>query len=289
MRQYNGAVLFVDILGIGSLTAGNSIEINEHDFSAIGRRPKTDISNQLFCAYLLTTFRSNLKKLPQNGLKIAQLSDCAFIWSEEPNTVLDAARVLMWRNIYSGVFCRAGLSFGQIVEPDLTDRKLGRFICGDAVTRAVQLEARGKGARTFVDTELPGQSGLKFGPDAFSQLTNATDFKVIDEFAWFRFISDDAALKDKNIAIKTVNEIVKLVGLLMWSPLYRWNAATIQGKIQLGSAIERFSKEIQNISRSFDLEIDGGYYWECESFVKYVNGQRSNHAVNAFCEHLKLA
>ena len=181
MKEYEGAVLFVDILGIGELTSGDSIKITQADFEAICVSTNHSISNQTYCAFLLSSFRRTLAGLNTKGISVSQLSDCAFLWSEQPNLILSSARKLMWKNLRAGVLCRAGLSYGQIVQPDATNRKIGHFVCGDAVTRAAHLETRGKGARIFVDTKLPVLSGLQYTPSEFSALKNARAFFVLIE------------------------------------------------------------------------------------------------------------
>ena len=139
MQEYEGAVLYVDILGIAELTSGNSIETLASDFEAINARSDLSISNQTFCALLLSIFRKHLASVKREEVNVSQLSDCAFVWSKSPNLLLDAARSLMWKNLRSGVLCRAGMAYGQIIEPDKTNRSIGRFVCGDAVTRAAHL------------------------------------------------------------------------------------------------------------------------------------------------------
>lgn len=290
VKEYNGAVLFIDILGIGALTIGNSIEIKQADFDAHGISTPISISNQSFCAYLLAKFRKNLRSIECKNLKMAQLSDCAFLWSVDPNLVLNAARELMKLNLEAGVFCRAGLSFGQIVEPDKNYKELGKFICGEAVTPAVQMESNGKGARIFIDTEIGGQANLKFPPKAFTQLTNASDFRAVDEFSWFRAgaenLSNNISTKDE--AIISINELLKMIGLLCFSPLYRWNSVGFQGKGQIGSSIERLSIEILSLSKQFELGLDEHYGWTCENFVQYDWGERSDIRVNAFYDEKYL-
>lgn len=147
MNQYQGAVFFVDMLGIGALTQ-NQVTLGEDDFKAWGMSPSISPSANLFCGQLLTTFRSCLAavRTSHKHIKIAQLSDCAYIWSENVLAALDAARAFMWESVNAGLLSRGGISYGEIVEPDKINRAIGHFILGGAVTRAVGLEKREKDA-----------------------------------------------------------------------------------------------------------------------------------------------
>ncbi len=112
MQEYDGAVLYVDILGIAELTSGDSVEILCSDFEALDARPDVLISNETFCALLLSRFRKHLASIRREKLNVSQLSDCAFVWSKSPNLLFDAARTLMWKNLRAGVLCRAGMAYG---------------------------------------------------------------------------------------------------------------------------------------------------------------------------------
>ena len=88
-------------------------------------------------------------------VNMAQLSDCAFIWSTDVRSLVNASRSLMWSCTRRGLLCRGGIAFGEIVEPDKEDRTIGRFVVGEAVTKAAGLERVGKGCRIFSDVDLP--------------------------------------------------------------------------------------------------------------------------------------
>ena len=288
MKEYEGAVLFVDILGIGELTSGDSIKITQADFEAICVSTNHSISNQTYCAFLLSSFRRTLAGLNTKGISVSQLSDCAFLWSEQPNLILSSARKLMWKNLRAGVLCRAGLSYGQIVQPDATNRKIGHFVCGDAVTRAAHLETRGKGARIFVDTKLPVLSGLQYTPSEFSALKNASDYQEIDEYRWFSYHPRSSGAHAKRGAKNAVNNILNIIGLLRHSPLYRWNASTPSGRLQVGCTIERLSVEIQHLDNKYSLDLGPDYYWENEYSDGLPDHPRSAAAFESFIDLVSL-
>ena len=52
MKTYNGAVLFVDILGISELTTSTASFVKTGDFNAIGKSYKDGESNQLFLSLI---------------------------------------------------------------------------------------------------------------------------------------------------------------------------------------------------------------------------------------------
>ena len=80
MKEYSGAVFFVDILGVGALTQGK-IDITEEDFLAHRFSFEKNFSEHQFCAKLLVKFRRILTNATERKkkIKVAQLSDCAFI------------------------------------------------------------------------------------------------------------------------------------------------------------------------------------------------------------------
>lgn len=252
MREYQGAVLFVDILGIGSLTTSKVELVDDKDFQSISWSSKLNVSNQTFCAALLSTFRRNLMKTQKSGVKIAQLSDCAFIWSKDSDELLEVARDLFWSNAYAGVLTRAGLAYGQIVEPQAVASTIGQFVCGEAVTRAVELERSGKGSRIFVDTFIPGQVLPRFAPSAFTDLVNASDFRRVDEFCWFAL--PDSDLNGRKLSNAQIVKIADLSLILQYSPMFRWNAASSAGQLQLAATIERVGIELMKIVRSRGIQ-----------------------------------
>ena len=241
-------------------------------------------SVQCYCP----SFRRNLASLNRTKVNVSQLSDCAFLWSRKPNLILDAARVLMWANLRSGVLCRAGISFGQIVEPDKTNREIGRFVCGDAVTRAAYLERSGKGVRTFVDTVLPRLADLEYTPSKFSNLKNASDYTVIDEFRWFTYHHDQFEEPTTCGVEAAVNDILEVIGLLKHSPRYRWNASTNAGRLHIECTIERLSVELKHLDRAFKLRLGDDYYWENKFYYDLADYPRSTRAFEGFVRTMSL-
>lgn len=239
MKEYTGAVLFVDILGISALTTSEKPLVTDQDFKALSSRPKKSGGNQLFCARLLSQFRSNLHECKVNDLKIAQLSDCAFLWSKNESLVVQAAQKIFHKNTNTGIFARGGMTFGQIIEPEKTRVSLGQFICGNAVTRAAQLETMGKGARVFIDREIGGRRIDGISSSAFEGMPNPSDYRIIDEFAWFSCPTDFSDHAEK---IARLNELVGLLVRFKSCPSFRWNAASAHGRIHLGATIERLCK-----------------------------------------------
>lgn len=250
MRVLNGAVLFVDMLGFGALTQGQ-IQIAKSDFTSHRFSGDYDDHAHIFSAKLLAKFRSRLTKIKVKNLKIAQLSDCAFIWSEEVDLVVEAARKLMWLNIKGGLLCRAGLSYGEIIEPDLVDIKLGAFICGKAVTEAVKLESVGKGARVFVGNEF-SKGLIKIPIHAFSNCIDHSDGRMINEFLWYCYPDVESVEVNDNVYLERrpsssgLAKVQALIKLLKESEKFMWNRKSTAGKKQLDNTIRVIKDSLGN-------------------------------------------
>lgn len=251
MREYTGAVLFVDILGISALTTSEKPLIEPRDFLALGAKTGSDGSNQLFCANLLSKFRKTLRQRRRDGLHISQLSDCAFLWSKKPSLVVEAARDLFQQNASTGILARAGMTYGQIIEPEKTNTSLGQFICGEAVTRAAKLEGAGKGSRVFIDREIGGLHIQSMSPKAFEGLPNPSDYRVVDEFLWFSCPKDLESRADKAARLKGIaTQIIRF----RHAPAFRWNASSAAGRIHIGATIERLSVAAKALALEMNVE-----------------------------------
>lgn len=248
MKVYEGAVLFVDMLGFSALTEG-AIDISESDFTA-HKFTLDGVSAQVFGAKLLAKFRRRLDiyldmKLEGERLDIAQLSDCAFIWSKNVDLVAEVARKLMMTTLQSGLLCRSGMAYGQIIEPDLVNKKIGAFICGSAVTKAVKLEGTGKGARVFVCEQFESQ--LKHIPHkAFYKSIENSDGRKIIEFEWFNFSKLERSItpvgmfdfyNNSNYLEESAVSRIKLVKALGSAPVFNWNRSSNEGKKQIDNTI----------------------------------------------------
>jgi hypothetical protein len=250
MKQYSGAVLFVDMLGIGALTQGQ-IHLTKAECDSWHVKEEATSSHQLLGAKLLLQFRKSLRHTRDsfNDVKVAQLSDSAFLWSSDPFAVINAAREFMWHSLSAGLLCRAGLAYGQIIEPNKVNKSLGQFILGDAVTNAVGFEGRGKGARIFCDNEIAQQiySKSRFQSEPFAPLRNPLDGSIVDEYRWYLF---PKAIERKKSIIKnprqTVVGLINLLAILRHSPQLNWNARSSAGRLQIACTIEAISKMIEN-------------------------------------------
>ena len=192
------------------------------------------------------------------------MSDCAFIWSADPILLINISIECTRDLIKSGVFCRGGIAYGNIIEPDKVNNRLGKFILGEAATKAVDFERKGKGCRIFSDVELPsrlsqllGNTYLKVFP--FIGNKNPNDCQITDELQWYIFpkgIIHDYAEKTVILAL------LEIVVMLRHSPMYRWNASNKEGTIQLSSSIETISKATSIFSDKFDRYIFASEYLE---------------------------
>jgi hypothetical protein len=269
LKQYKGAVFFVDLLGIGALTQ-KKIKLTEIDYVAFGLKIDQQ-SEQFFCAQLLIKFRSVLAKIKKENTKvnIAQLSDCAFVWSEDVASVVDAARKIMYLAIRSGILLRGGLAYGDIVEPNKINHRIGHFILGEASTKAVKLESAGKGCRIFSDSELPSELTNSFSQYLFSPLKSPLDGAIVDEFKWY-LPEDYANLKSKSNKQKReiMHDLLELISLLKYSENFNWNASTHEGALQLSLGIESISSITKEIINCED------YFFSSEFLVNALNNRR---------------
>lgn len=269
MRQYKGAVFFVDMLGIGALTQ-KKVPLTDMDYKAWGISSASKKNEQVFCAKLLMKFRACLAEVKGRRRKVhvAQLSDCAFVWSNDVAAVVQSAQGLMWLLARAGLLCRGGISYGDIVEPDKVAKSMGHFVLGAAATNAVDLEKKGKGFRIFADQALVRKSeARRVYPVAFSHLKNPLDGSVVNEFQWY--LQDDPA--SKNADVKTnVRDLLELISLLRYSPLFNWNASGL-GMQQLDCSIESTSAAAVLIGQGI------GYRFATQHMLNVLNDRTSSN------------
>ena len=82
ISKYEGAVFFVDILGMTALT-NNKMTLTAEDYSHWLDQHGKEYTDQYLAASILAEFRQILIGLNQTfeNVTITQLSDCAFVWS----------------------------------------------------------------------------------------------------------------------------------------------------------------------------------------------------------------
>lgn len=267
IKKINGAVFFVDILGFGALTQ-NKINLQKEDFAIWLDEYSLPYDNQTLAASILVKFRKILLKLSMDykSVTISQLSDCAFVWSENIKDVIIVANNIMSNCISDGILCRGGLAYGEIIETKQSP-KLGRFILGNAVTEAVKLEGIAKGCRIMINNEFPHNLftvNKNFSNNIyplFQPFVNPLDFETYDEFKWYfvPFLSESFSFKDINKEEKAVftNRRIKLANKIRLDPKFSWNARNSQGKIHLKSSVNFLSETDDNI-----LKVSHNFHWE---------------------------
>lgn len=295
LQKYNGAVFYVDILGISALT-NNKIHLKNEDFKPWLKNDKKKFSNQFLGAVILVEFRKLLIKLSEENakVKITQLSDCAFIWSEEITDIIIFCSKFMHQAIENGILCRGGLAYGEIIETNQS-HQLGRFILGDAVTQAAKLEEESKGCRVLINTELPyelWQQNLGFSnkiSSLFQPFTNPLDFTTYDEFKWYLMpeIDYNNVIDLNCIDFKTKVNFTKnrlrLANRLRCSTKFNWNSISNEGKTQLISSIRFLSENyVMGVLHNFgwDDVIDKRNEQSVEKINKKINeypDYRSHH------------
>jgi len=256
IQKRESAVFFVDLLGMGALTEGY-IELTNCDRCWFENND-VPFNNQYLAAKILTVFRSLLNEVRRNyqNITIAQLSDGAFIWSQDVIKIIKFVFEFMQKAILKGIFCRGGLSFGEIIETG-NSHKLGRLIVGEAVTNAVHLESIAKGSRVMIDDgfikaerNINGEKGFQI----FNKLWNPLNNESYDELLWYivpyTMISGNEVrlLSDKQKRASTLNRL-QLANEVQSSPFFNWNASSVQGKVHINSTVRFLS---QNTLLDFD-------------------------------------
>ena len=183
----------------------------------------------------------------------------------------------MWALIKSGVLCRGGIAYGNIVEPDRVNTSLGRFVLGEAATKAVDMEKSGKGCRIFSDVDLPSEiSGKKlFRHEPFHGNKNPNDCSITDEFRWYLFpngISNHEYHDRNNKA--SVLAIMKAVSMLKYSPMFGWNVSNRAGEIQVASSIDTLTSGVSILAPELNYNMPSEY------LIGHLKSQRSNALKN---------
>lgn len=253
LRDYQGAVVFVDLLGFGALTNGK-IKLEESDYVAWLFGTGHPHNHHYFAAQLLVELRALLQELNvQHPITIAQLSDCFFAWSRNTEHVIKFTHAFMQSSIKRGLLCRGGMAYGQIIETE-QNHGLGRLILGDAVTKAVALEKYAKGARILTEEDFvtsiyaQNEEFDRKMLGMFEPFENPLDYNVYDEFKWY-LVDDIDGICEYGVNSSTDEQKIHytkkrlmLDTLLIHSPKFGWNERNEHGKIQL-SATSKFISE----------------------------------------------
>lgn len=254
MDHYQGAVLYVDILGISDLTKKKAT-LTPQDYEAWGIRKQSEQNEHFFCAKLLVAFRACLMEIKKKhqSIQLTQLSDCAFIWSREPSAVALAAQDLMWALVRKGILCRGGIAYGDVIEPVKVATSLGQFVLGEAVSKAVECEGKGKGCRLFTEPELvrtltgTGPHCDRVHVETFVGLVSPLNGETVDEFRWYlQNLPGNSALDDQTKLLG----LLELMSLLKHSPRFNWNETSEPGKLQLACSIASLSEATLKLSSS---------------------------------------
>ena len=245
LDSFNGAVLFVDLLGFGALTK-QLLPLKNKDYQPWLSNAKYEKNPQFLAAMILVKFREILKVVSNevSDVTVSQLSDCFFVWSSDIESVVKFSLKFMHRAINNGILCRGGMAYGQIIITE-KNHDFGKLILGSAVTQAVELEKPAKGARILTHTDLVHQlfeQNSEFAmkvQDLFKPFTNPLDFTIYDEFKWYLIDSLDNLPEyglgqlSENEKFKATKGRLKLANRVLYHPKFGWNASSIPGYIQL--------------------------------------------------------
>ena len=249
MKSYRGAVLFVDMLGFGALTEGK-LSLGAEECKPWSVEQSGEFVNQLLAAQILLTFRRALLRAKNafGTVKIAQLSDCAFVWSNDIGAVADAGRHLMHDAVSFGLLCRGGLAVGEIHEPNKVNHALGAYVVGNAVTRAVGFERMGKGTRIFTDQETALHILEARPKETFQPLIDPLTGNAVDEWMWYMPVESLQDEQDLDVLRQVVERLVRSHTMLRYSPKLSWSATTLEGRRQIACSIVAVSDAMVKIS-----------------------------------------
>jgi hypothetical protein len=285
IQRHNGAVFFVDILGISALT-NELLPLEKSDYKYWLKDYQVENTPQYLAAAILSKFRSLLMALDDEfeNVTISQLSDCAFAWSEEITQVVLFASKFMNRAIKAGLLCRGGLAYGEIIETNHI-HSLGRLIVGKAVTKAAKLEGLSKGARVLISEDLSLElyhQNKKFSEltiPIFQPFTNPLDYRVYDEFKWYLFPEllanpPDLSILSFNDRVKNTKERLKIGSEVRCSSKFNWNTKSEEGLVHLRATINF-------ITASSLLKVSHKFHWN-DSVPK--RDQRTVQELNNFID-----
>ena len=273
MKSTNAAVFFVDILGFSALTKGIVEDIRPEDYSAWGLNEEAVQNHSFLAATILLEFRDVLFSLKSHlpSLNIAQISDCAFIWSENIELLLKGVHYFMWTAIKEkGILCRGGLSYGEIVEVPNINYDLGAFIVGDAVTQAAKNEGILKGPRITMDETFPAavwdamdnNLAITFlSKDLFHDILSLVDMREVDEYRWFLFGEDiiggsSSFQLDHCGFVELTKQRLSLANVLKHHPRMGWNVRNKEGLNHLEAGELAFSQNgLLNVLHLFETRV----------------------------------
>ena len=273
LQSYDGAVFHVDILGFSALTNGAIDGISDSVYKAWGLNSPEEKNHSFLAATILLEFRAALLELHEAfpHVRIAQISDCAFIWSKDLFELLQAVHFFMWHTILDkGILCRGGLAYGEIISVDNESDFLGAYIVGDAVTRAAHNERLLKGCRIAMDVEFAQDFWIhvdnsKLTPqiqvELFNEVKSLIDMSSVDEYRWY--ICDPDSMCNNGGKILTykdctsvTKERMRLANTLKHHPRMGWNAVNKDGNLQLSASLFAVTTSpLLNVKHDFQTSV----------------------------------
>jgi len=252
-------------LGFSSLTKGE-IKLEDFDYKAWKLQP-TKYNYNFLAAKILEEFRATLLSLKNKfkNLKISQLSDCAFIYSQNKYELLQGVHFFMWEIIQKKcILCRGGIAHGTIIE-STKNGSLGGFIVGEAVTNAVKNESMLKGPRISMDISFAydfwnytkGTVLEKYSSNLLNHVHSLINGDDVDEYRWYLF--DDTVFNKQNLSekdrIQMTKERLKLGCIICYHSRFSWNGKSKEGMRQLNIGMEAINaNNLLNVDHNLSLK-----------------------------------
>lgn len=235
LERKTGTVLFIDILGMSALTT-NEVTVLPECYEAW--KIIKDPSPQMLAAKILSQFRENLHNIINifgSSIEVAQLSDCAFLWSEDAETLLKASHNLMILNLETCILSRGAIAYGEIIISH-SPYNFGKFIVGDAATKAAKLESKCKGMRILLDDSfienITAELKSKISIEGFSlinQIRNEFSNELVNEFIWYIVDKIELISEDLNSNAAATKYTLKIIKNTLINPKIAWNLASPDG------------------------------------------------------------
>lgn len=250
-HNYNGVVLYLDLLGFSALTLGY-LELNKSDFNpwlGDGGYKEEQYNNSTLALAILQETRDLLDRIATSlSVNFMMVSDCIFVWNEDPSKMLSFTSKFMTSAVKNGIFLRGGIAYGEIVEGNVVNKN-GRFLLGKAVTQAVSLERKSKGCRILFNPDLHRiicnqGTFTSVINDILVEITNPITYEKYDEFKWYLFpdLHESKNTIDKKYKISSTIERLSLSIHIACNPRFSWNEKSEEGKIHLNASVSFLSE-----------------------------------------------
>lgn len=272
MKKKSGLVAYIDLLGTSYLT----------------EKQKSKKYEKILLNSVKIFHKSIKDSVKGKNFIIQVLSDSVFLvcdnQTEHCNQLLFCLAEIFRNCLINGVLPRCGLSDGdyKIEKTDLIDIN----IFGPAVTNAVKLEGRGKGARVFTTSDVAAYVDIDNCGYLFLPYEDKSTYNTFDVLNWPVLIKDYSySPNDWPLTVNRVDDDLKnlvqtnlyIESMLRFSTKFIWNAETEDGKRHLVSTAAYISELIDRIIKDKDKKEE--FQISADTFESIINIARDEETV----------